>query len=200
MAWRPYGDAGDQVARTERELVELAMAGDSEAFSALAGASAPRLYAIARMILHDGTLAEDATQEALVKAWRDLSALRDPLRFGAWLHRVLVRECYKHARRERRRVEVEGQIRPIAPEADPSHHSVINDELERGFAQLSVEHRTVLVLHQYMGFTLQEIASSLGIPVGTVKSRLSRATASMRQILTAEQEPQTVEVKQGQVA
>jgi RNA polymerase sigma-70 factor (ECF subfamily) len=176
------------------------MAGDPEAFSALASASAPRLYMIAHMILHDGALAEDATQEALVKAWRDLSGLRDPLRFGAWLHRVLVRECYKHAQRERRRIEVEGQIRPIGPEADPSHHSVVNDELERGFARLSVEHRTVLVLHQYMGYTLHEIAGSLGIPVGTVKSRLSRATASMRQVLTADQAPQAVKVKQGQVA
>jgi len=198
MTWRPYDDDGAKVARTERELVELAMAGDTEAFSALASASAPRLYAIAHLILHDGTLAEDATQEALVKAWRDLSALRDPLRFGAWLHRVLVRECYKHAQRERRRVEVEGQIRPISPEADPSRHTVINDELERGFARLSVEHRTVLVLHQYMGYTLREIADTLGIPVGTVKSRLSRATASMRQILTADPEPQTA--REGQVA
>ncbi len=198
MAWRVYDDARQPGARTERELVELAMAGDREAFSALASASARRLYAVARLVLHNDAMAEDAAQEALVVAWRDLSALREPDRFGAWLHRVLVRECYKQAHRERRRVEVEGQVRPISEESDPSRQSVVSDQIERGFAHLSVEHRTVLVLHHYLGYTFPEIAAVLGVPVGTVKSRVSRACASMREALTQDMEP--AQLRGGQVA
>ena len=81
----------------QRDLVERAMAGDHEAFSELARLVIRRLYAVARLILHDTSRAEDATQEALFVAWRDLSALRDPDRFEAWVHRLLVRECYREA-------------------------------------------------------------------------------------------------------
>lgn len=197
MMWRIQEDARTPEARTERELVELAMAGDAEAFSMLASAAAPRLYATARLILHGDSLAEDAAQEALVLAWRDLSALRDPLRFRAWLYRVLVRECYKLAHVERRRIEVERQVRPVALVSDPSRQSIVSDELERGFARLSLEHRSVLVLHQYLGYTITEIADALGVPVGTVKSRLSRAMASMRDALQAA--PTARPIREGQV-
>ena len=198
MAWRTYEDAQVREPRSQRELVELAMSGDAEAFSALAAGSVRKMYAVARLILHNDAVAEDVSQEALVVAWRDLSALRDPSRFDAWLHRVLVRECYKQAHRERRRVDVEGQIRPIVRETDPSQHSVVNDQLERGFARLSVEHRTVLVLHHHLGYTIREIADALGLPVGTVKSRLSRASLAMRAAL--ESDAATNAVKGGQPA
>ncbi len=188
MAWRVCDDARGPGTPTERELVELAMGGDGEAFSALASASARRLYGAARLILRNDALAQDATQEALVIAWRDLSALRDPDRFGAWLHRVLVRQCYKHAHRERRRIQVEGQVRPLAAADDPSRRTLVSDQIERGFSHLSVEHRTVLVMHHYLGYTLPEIADTLGVPVGTVKSRISRACAAMREALSTDLE------------
>ena len=86
-----------------RDLVERAMAGDHEAFSELARLGIRRLYAAARLILRDAEAAEDATQEALVAAWRDIGSLRDPDRFEPWLHRLLVRECYREASRGRRR-------------------------------------------------------------------------------------------------
>lgn len=189
MAWRTFTDAPIPEPRSQRELVELAMGGDGEAFSALAAGSVRRMYAVARLILRNDAVAEDVTQDALVVAWRDLSALRDPSRFDAWLHRVLVRECYKQAHRERRRIEVEGQVRPIAHDGDPSQQSLLNDQLERGFAQLSLEHRAVLVLHHHLGYTIREIAEALGLPAGTVKSRLSRASLAMRAALTSEAAP-----------
>lgn len=198
MAWRMPGDAWSPEAPTERSLVELAMAGSADAFSSLAVGSAPRLYATARLILRDASLAEDATQEALVLAWRDLSALRDPARFQAWLSRVLVRQCYKLASRERRRIAVEGQVRPVGPQDEPGSQTALHDELERGFAQLSVDHRSVLVLHEYLGYTFQEIADTLGLPVGTVKSRLSRAMAAMRAALQADAAAQPL--REGQLA
>jgi DNA-directed RNA polymerase specialized sigma24 family protein len=102
-----------------RDLVVRAIAGDHEAFSELARLSIRRLHATACLILRDRDRAEDATQEALVAAWRDLSALRDPDRFDAWLYRLLVRACVREARHERRQTEVEGRIRPIASAGDP---------------------------------------------------------------------------------
>src|SRR6187549_2789184 len=94
-----------------RLLVEQAMAGDHDAFAELARARIGRLYAIAVLILRDPGRAEDATQEALVAAWRDLSALRDPDRFDAWLRRLLVRACYRESSRGRRRWTVETEVR-----------------------------------------------------------------------------------------
>lgn len=161
------------------------MTGDAEAFAALAGSAANRLYAVALAILRDPSMAEDATQDAIVLAWRDLSALRDPVRFDAWLHRVLVRECYKHAQRARRRIAIENQVRPVRPDDEPFRQTVVRDELARAFAQLSVDHRTVLVLHQYVGYTFAEIGTVLGVAPGTVKSRYSRALAAMRSALEA---------------
>ena len=85
------------------ELVERAQRGDHEAFDALATAAYHRLYAIARRILRDGYAAEDAVQDALIRAWRDLRGLRDRERFDAWLHRLLINACADQARRSRRR-------------------------------------------------------------------------------------------------
>src|SRR4051812_28003373 len=104
-----------------RDLVERAMAGDHEAFSELARISIGRLYAVAKLILRDDVLAEDATQEALVAAWRDLSALRDPDRFEAWLRRLLIRACYREAGKRRSRMNL--QVREISlgrPATEPA--------------------------------------------------------------------------------
>lgn len=170
-----------------RDQVLRAMAGDHDAFSELARVSISRLYAAARLILRDDALAEDATQEALVAAWRDLSALRDPDRFDAWLHRLLVRACLREARRGRRRVKVEGEVRPMrSAEPDPSIDLADRDELARGFARLEPDQRTVIVLHHYLGLTLDEAAQAMAVPPGTARSRLHRATRAMRAAIEAD--------------
>src|SRR6187402_2489215 len=103
----------------DRELVVSAQRGDRVAFMDLVRARVDRLFAIARRILRDVDRAEDALQDALVIAWRDLPSLRDPDRFGAWLHRVLTNVCIGQATRERGRIAhlrvlpVEG---PTAPD------------------------------------------------------------------------------------
>jgi RNA polymerase sigma-70 factor (ECF subfamily) len=171
----------------QRDLVERAMAGDHDAFAELARAAIGRLFRAARLILRDDGRAEDATQETLVAAWRDLSALRDPDRFEAWLHRLLVRACYREARRGRRRWEVEVGIRPIEGSApDPAHEIADRDQLEQGFRRLDADQRIVLVLHYYLGLSLDDAADVLGIPPGTVRSRLHRATDAMRAALDAD--------------
>src|SRR5215218_10881809 len=92
--------------RNEASDVTRAMAGDHDAFAALANANADRMYALARVIVRDVDRAEDATQEALVRAWRELPKLRDPARFQAWLRRLLVNACYDEGRRIRSRSDV----------------------------------------------------------------------------------------------
>lgn len=169
------------------ELVQLAMAGDHDAFSELARGVIGRLYAIAILILRDQQRAEDATQEALVAAWRDLPALRDPDRFDAWLRRLLIRACHREARRGRRQLAIEFEVLPvIGSEPDPALHLADRDEIERGFRRLDIDQRSVIVLHHYLGLTLDEVADVLGVPPGTVRSRLHRATAAMRAALDAD--------------
>jgi RNA polymerase sigma-70 factor (ECF subfamily) len=172
----------------DRKLVERAMAGDREAFNDLARVSIGRLYGLAQLILRDPDRAADATQEALVSAWRDLSALRDPDRFDAWLHRLLIRSCQREARtaRRRRMVEVADLLVGNRPGRDDFPTMFDRDQLERGFQRLGLEERAVLVLHHLEGFSLAEIAEVCGIPVGTVKSRLYRGIQTMRAALDAD--------------
>jgi RNA polymerase sigma-70 factor, ECF subfamily len=171
----------------QRELVERAMAGDHDAFSELARVSIGRLYVVARLIVRDDGAAEDATQEALVAAWSHLAALRDPDRFDAWLHRLLVRSCYREAERRRRRGTVEVHVPALeAPVADSTTDLADRDQLERGFRRLDTDQRAVLVLHHYLGLSPAEAAEVLGVPPGTVRSRLHRATRSMRAALDAD--------------
>jgi len=170
-----------------RLLVEQAMAGDHDAFAELARARIGRLYAIAVLILRDPGRAEDATQEALVAAWRDLSALRDPDRFDAWLRRLLVRACYRESRLARANPTIDVHVPSIEPTVtDGSVAMADRDEIERGFRRLDPDQRAVLVLHYYVGLPVPEVADALGIPVGTAKSRLHRATRALRSALDAE--------------
>jgi RNA polymerase sigma-70 factor (ECF subfamily) len=175
----------------QRDLVERAMAGDRDAFTELARASFGRLHAVARLIIRDQARAEDATQEALTTAWRRLPGLRDPDRFDAWLQRLLVNACHREVRTDRRHGRLEINIDPLAlPEpADATGLDVdlaVRDQLERGFRRLNVDQRTVLVMHYYLGFSLDEAGEVLGVPPGTVRSRLNRAIAAMRAALEAD--------------
>jgi RNA polymerase sigma-70 factor (ECF subfamily) len=171
----------------QQHLVERAMAGDHDAFSELARVRIGRLYAIAVLILRDPGRAEDATQEALVAAWRDLSALRDPDRFDAWLRRLLVRACHREARRARSRSTIDVDVRSIEP-AVPDETLLLadRDQIERGFRSLDLDQRSVIVLHFYVGLPLPAVADALGIPLGTAKSRLHRATRALRSALEAD--------------
>jgi len=171
----------------QRELVELARNGDREAFSALAASVVDRLYATAVLILRDHSLADDATQETIVRAWRDLPSLRDPDRFDAWLRRLLLNACRDEGRRQRRR-RPEMTLLPIHEPAvgDASVMLADRDALERGFRRLTPDHRAVVVLHHYLGLSLPEVADATGVPLGTAKSRLHHATRALRAALEAD--------------
>jgi len=170
------------------ELVARAQEGDREAFSTLASGAAVRLYATARLILRQPDRAEDAVQDALVEAWRDIRGLRDPERLDAWLHRLLVRACYRHARLEQRRRVTEISVPAIEGGAttDAAHGLADRDEIERAFRRLTDDQRTVLALVYYADLSLSDVSVVLGIPLGTTKSRLNRALGALRAALAAD--------------
>ena len=170
-----------------KELVERAGRGDHDAFAMLATTSATRLDAAARLILRDGELARDVVQNTLVRAWRDLPGLRDPDRFDAWLHRLLVNSCLDEARRRRRR-PIEVAIGPIDEPAsgDDTRAFADRDLVERALARLDPEHRALVVMHYYLGYPLPEAAATLGISLPAAKSRLHRAMEGLRRVLAAD--------------
>lgn len=170
----------------DRELVEQAQRGSRDAFAALVHGSVDRLYAIAYRILRDQDGAEDAVQQALIDAWDDLPSLRDPDRFDGWSYRLVVRASYREAARARRanmRVRELGRRGVVGAAVvadDPMIRIVSRDEMERAFRALTPEHRAVLVLRFYVGLPVSEIADALGVPLGTVASRLHYALRDLR--------------------
>src|SRR4051794_7767054 len=171
-----------------------AMRGDHDAFAALITAATARLYALACLILRDSDRAEDATQEAFVRAWREIPRLRDADRFDAWLRRLVVNACYDESRRVTRRAEV--SLYSIGDRAviDTTAARAESDRVERAFRQLPLDQRAVLVLQHYESLSHTEIAATLGIPVGTVKSRVRYGVAAMRAALDADDRPAALPV------
>jgi RNA polymerase sigma-70 factor (ECF subfamily) len=174
----------------DRDLVIRARQGDHDAFARLVTGSIGRLNAVARLIVRDLDLAEDAVQDAYVDAWRSLPGLRDPDRFDAWLTRLLVRACYDARRRTRRHtVEIPFLGRDEPGAADHAMSIAVTDQLARGLQRLTVEQRAVLVVAYYLDLPHAEAAAVLGIPSGTLKSRLHRAIAAMRASIDADERP-----------
>jgi RNA polymerase sigma-70 factor (ECF subfamily) len=171
----------------DRALVEAAQRGDREAYVDLIRTRADHLFALTHRILRDIDRAEDAFQDALVIAWRDLPKLRDPDRLDAWLRRLFVHVCLEHAGRDRRRA-ANLRVLPIEGPAAPDQLLTVGDrdELERGFRRLAPDQRAILVLHHFVGYAPGEIAELLGIPPGTARSRLHNAHRAMRAALDAD--------------
>jgi RNA polymerase sigma factor (sigma-70 family) len=166
-----------------RELVERAKSGDADAFTQLVRASVPRLAGVAGLILRDPDRAKDAVQDALVAAWKDMGALRDPDAWDAWLRRLTIRACYRTAKRDRQRMHVEAAV--IATEdsirlPDPSTDIADRDWVLAELGRLDIDQRSVIALHYYLDLPMREVAQILGIPFGTAASRLHRGLEVMR--------------------
>jgi RNA polymerase sigma-70 factor (ECF subfamily) len=161
-----------------------AQQGDEVAFAAIAQAAHGRFKQVAFRILHDRHLAEDAMQQALMDIWRKLPRLRDPERFDAWSYRFLVHACYAQSKRRPLGFDLLTSIEPSQPDGT----ALVNDrdQLERGFARLSVDHRAVLVLRFYLDLSVEDTAMALGVSTGTVKSRLHRALQKLRHALAVD--------------
>lgn len=176
----------------DRDLIDRAKRGDREAFTSLVVAFGDRLYSIAYRILRDTSRADDAVQQAFLTAWREIRHLRDNDRLEAWLYRLLVNACYAEVRHTKR---WQPGLR-LVPDLDRGPHSddaqlsvALRDELERAFRTLNGDHRAVLVMHHYLGFSGPEIAAVLGLSPGTVRSRLHYARQHMRAAIEADSRP-----------
>jgi RNA polymerase sigma factor (sigma-70 family) len=181
----------------DTELVVRAQNGDEEAFTSLAVAAGDRLHAVAHRILRDIDLAEDAPQQELLTFWRDLPQRRDPARIDAWSYRLLVRACYVEARRTRRSATNLRLLPADEPTGADGLSTVVDrDQLERGFRRLSIDHRAVVVLHHYLDLSLDQVAETLGVPIGTVRSRLHYAMRGLRAALDADARPTNREAAQ----
>ncbi|TME13587.1 MAG: sigma-70 family RNA polymerase sigma factor [Chloroflexi bacterium] len=190
-------DCGDPEVQVDRDLVERARHGDREAFAVLVHQVSDSLYSVAYRILRDTGLAEDALQNALILAWRRLPKLRDPDRFEAWIHRILVHACYDESQRARSWRSTVRVLPVDEPSGFDEHARVADrDELEGAFRKLTLEQRAVFVLHHYVGLPLVEVAELLEIPAGTARSRLHYALAGLRVALLRDAPP----VQEGRLA
>jgi len=173
----------------DQELIERARQGDREAFALIVDASFDRCYEIARRVLGESHLAQDATQQAMLSIWRDLPKLRANDRFDAWAYRITVNACYSEAKRARRTIAVLNADDSVHAVADEFGSVVDRDQLERAFSRQKLEHRAVLVLRYYLDMPVEEVASVLDIPLGTAKSRIHHALNAMRAALEADNRP-----------
>jgi RNA polymerase sigma-70 factor (ECF subfamily) len=179
-------------------LVRRARSGDATAFGALVDTRIERCYRLAFSILSNDADAADATQDALVSAWRQLPRLRDTAAFDGWLNRIVANAALMARRRRVRLREVSG--RPAEPGGERSQpeprqdlnartqmdEMVDNDAIGRAFDRLRPQDRMILVLHHVEERPVAEIAQSLGIPVGTAKWRLHAARTALEKAMEAE--------------
>jgi len=172
----------------DTDLVIRVQRGDRDAFAVMVTEIGDRFLGVARKILRDHDLADDATQQALVSIWQDLPQLREPALFDAWSYRLLVHACYAEGRRQRRWAEPDLRLLPgHEPVSGDDLSSIVDrDQLESGFRRLSMDHRAVVVFHRYLDLPLDRVAEILGIPVGTAHSRLHHAMRALRAALDAD--------------
>ena len=175
----------------DRELVEAARRGDRDAFEAIVRREVAGVYRTSLAILGNAADAEESTQDAFLSAWRNLRSLRDTARFDAWLGRIVLNACRMALRRRRgvREIALEPEQpsteieRATADASDPAAIAIDGLAFDRAFDELSVEDRLLLVLAYAEDRPLDEVGRLLDLPVGTVKSRLSRARASLAHAL-----------------
>lgn len=179
----------------EQTLIKAAQRGDLNAFNELVLQYQSRVYNVAYRIMGDGDSAADATQEAFISAYRAIGGYRGGS-FRSWLMRIVTNACYDELRRRKRRPTSSLEALYVT-DAAPSEALVngaekpeayaqrqdLNRALHAGLQTLPVEQRTTLVLSDVQGYDYREIAEMTGASLGTVKSRLSRARAKMRDYL-----------------
>ena len=178
----------------EMLLVDRARAGDHDAFEALLERRLDPTFRLALAILGDEAQARDATQDAFVRLWRNLPALRDSQTFQAWFGRIVINACRSAIRGRRRRLVREIRMASLpdggeglSPRGTAHDDQVANrDVLDRALERLSIDERTLLALHHHEDLSLDQIGRQLRIPSATVKSRLFSARRALQRALEVE--------------
>jgi RNA polymerase sigma-70 factor (ECF subfamily) len=155
------------------------------AFRRLADGHLDAAYHLAHAILRNPSEAQDATHDAFEQAWRKWGTLRDPARFEHWFDRILVNTCRNRIRYSGRRQATDISVELAIATGDPFREAHDRDVLGNAIATLSLEHRLVVALRYYRDLPVEEIASRVGIPVGTVQSRLHYALKRLHDVIDA---------------
>jgi RNA polymerase sigma-70 factor, ECF subfamily len=163
--------------REERAFVRAAQRGSAPGIEALFRLHWPRAYRAAYLVVHDSGAAEDIAQESFLAAVRNLDRFDRRRPFGPWLHRIVVNRAIDWTRA--RALRAENELLDIV--AAPEDHGSLDDSLLAALAALPPEHRAVIVLRHLLDYTPGEIAVLLGLPRGTVNSRLRRGLDSLRE-------------------
>jgi RNA polymerase sigma-70 factor (ECF subfamily) len=159
-------------------------------FLRLADREIGRGYRTAGYVLGNAAEAEEATQDAIMRAWQAWATMRDPERFGPWFERILVNACLDRVRRRHGVRLVDLEHVPELRGADPFAAGLARDEIGRALDGLPAEQRAVVVLRFWRDLSLEDIADRLELPLGTVKSRLHYAMRAMRSTLERDREPE----------
>jgi RNA polymerase sigma-70 factor (ECF subfamily) len=165
------------------ELVRRFKEGDQDAFTALMGRHERRVFNLAYRMLGRREEALEATQEAFLSCFRHLGRFRGDSAFSTWLHRIAVNACYDMLRRQAPLSTLDPELVPPPPHPDHSDAVAAATDVQRALLEVPEEFRAVLILHDVQDLQLQDIAEALGIPVGTVKSRLHRGRVALGRAL-----------------
>ncbi len=149
---------------------------DKETFARLAMAQQRQMYRIAVSFTASSADAEDAMQDALLRAWSRRTTLREPAYFNTWLNRILINECKNLLRKRRRQAQAAAMPQIAVPPPDEQAM-----DLRRALFALPEKYRVPLVLNLLEGYTLQQTAALLSLPLGTVKTRIARAKKKLEQ-------------------
>jgi RNA polymerase sigma-70 factor, ECF subfamily len=164
----------------DRMMTEQAQSGDHRAFAALVGRHDPRLRALALRLLRDPERAEDALQNAYLKAFRTITRFRGEARVGTWLYRITYNACLDELRRREPAAGVDDAFDPPSTEPGPAEHAVARAQATDALRHLPANLRTTLMLVDGYGFNYEEASRMLRVPTGTVASRVSRARTRVR--------------------
>jgi len=181
-------ESDDSHADDDSELVRRSLQGDTQSFRVLYRKHQQRVRAILYQLCDPMSL-DDLVQEVFLRAWKGLPKFRQSAQFSTWLYRIawnVASDQRQAIAKGRTQIQVLTQHAPTHQESPNVLHLHYQDLVQRGLHQLSIDHRTVLMLHDLEEIPQKEIAEILEIPVGTVKSRLFHARAAMRQFLEKE--------------
>ena len=163
---------------------EAARGGAAAEYVCAARGSVDDVYRLAGYLLNDASEAQDAVQEALIKAWRNWRQLRDRESFGPWFERIVVNVCRDRMRRHRtlRMVELDEAAQVETP--DTFAEMIETDRVAAAVARLEPNQRIVIALRFWRDLSLEQVAQRLELPLGTVKSRLHYALRALRDELS----------------
>jgi len=176
---------GKKADMSERELVRAVQTGDNEAFSELTRKHFSYAYRVAYTILQNQNDAEDLVQESFLVCYRKLAGFRMESSFRTWLTRIVMNLCYDYLRKKRREGVVLEKMADwdTAVAEDWTGNCERSLELRNALGFLNDAHKTVLTMYYEMDLDVKTVAKILGIPVGTVKSRLANARAILKEVL-----------------